>query len=300
MNNLCSPDLEEYQRRFVNNINYIIETNYFFKRPQIRILDSGCEKSGTQLCYLSNLTTGDVVGINNAHDFPYDYSTKHTRENVKILNMNGMDLKFSDQTFDMVVSANVIEHVRSPEKYIQECCRVLKNYGIAYFESFPIWTSARGHHIHNDMVAKYCPHEKNYRNDGSVIPDWSHLALSPIQMRELLSGKLEEKTISFIIHYIYDDEDINRYGWYCILKEFNQTFKKVSVETISQIGTQPKYRPQDCKDRYDVAGFRIVCRKKKINIKYSICFLFYLIRRKLRLIKKYKLEQIFLFDKQKR
>ena len=259
------PDLEDYQWQLVNNIKHIIQSNYFRKRPHIRILDSGCDTTGRQLWYLSNLTTGGIYGINNARDFPNDSSEKYTRKNVTILNMNGMDLKFPDQSFDMVISANVMEHVGDPEKYIRECCRTLKNNGIAYFEACPIWTSARGHHIHDDMVAKNCPDENNYRNDGSVIPDWSHLILSKTEMRSLLETKLKPGTCEYILNYLYRSNNLNRKGWREIKSELEGVFTEVKTSTylVREPDNNPKFK--DGLEDHDVFGFSAVCRRKQQN-----------------------------------
>jgi SAM-dependent methyltransferase len=46
----------------------------------------------------------------------------------------GEALPFSDQTFDIIYSSYVLEHVRDPEKVVTEAVRVLKPGGVAVFE----------------------------------------------------------------------------------------------------------------------------------------------------------------------
>lgn len=49
---------------------------------------------------------------------------------------NALDLTFADNSFDLLVSAEVIEHVGQPARMVQEIARVLKPGGIAFI-TFP-------------------------------------------------------------------------------------------------------------------------------------------------------------------
>jgi len=292
--NKCDPLVREYQKLFVDHIRNVIERNYFFTKPNICVLDAGCDPTGIQLCHISNLVKGEVIGTNIGDNFPAKEALKRIRTypKVSMQKMDATELQFDDETFDMVVSANVMEHVNNPILYLKECSRVLKTGGVAYFETYPVWSSARGHHVMEEMVDKVCPSKCEYRNDGSFIPDWSHLFLNPTQMMELLQDKLDEEAIHFIINYIYESDDINRQGWNSILKAFKQTFEQISVETIAQVNSHPKYKPQGFDNDYDVAGFRAVCWKKRARLRFVLCSLFYHIRRRMRLIWKYKIQRL--------
>ena len=48
------------------------------------------------------------------------------------------DIPFPDESFDSVISTQVLEHVKFPEKCVQEACRVLKKGGIALV-TVPQW-----------------------------------------------------------------------------------------------------------------------------------------------------------------
>lgn len=61
--------------------------------------------------------------------FKLDYGELH------FLNARGEKLPFKDQFFDIVVLANVLDHVESPEKVLSEIKRVLKDNGIFHFEN---------------------------------------------------------------------------------------------------------------------------------------------------------------------
>lgn len=260
-----ASELAPWQRAFVEQIRRIVEQNWRSRRPHIRILDNGCDTSGKQLCHLAGLTAGEVVGINNAPGFPSAAVQQNVPENVSLISMNGMELKFPDQSFDFVISANVMEHVSSPEKYIRECRRVLNNDGLAYFETYPLWTGARGHHIHTDMVAEHCPAENNYRNDGSVIPDWSHLRKNETEMRAILNDHVRPETSEYILHYLYRQDDLNRTGWNSIKSSLQNNFAEVELKTWGAERSNQTLKPQDQAEDYGVAGFSAIARKTKQN-----------------------------------
>jgi SAM-dependent methyltransferase/uncharacterized protein YbaR (Trm112 family) len=48
---------------------------------------------------------------------------------------NGEDLPFLDETFDLIISQAVLEHVKRPDNIVQEIHRVLKKGGYVYMES---------------------------------------------------------------------------------------------------------------------------------------------------------------------
>ncbi len=50
--------MENYQRWFVESVGAAIATNWYLRRPAIRVLDMGCDPSGLQLRAISRLTAG--------------------------------------------------------------------------------------------------------------------------------------------------------------------------------------------------------------------------------------------------
>ena len=186
--------LEEYQTRFVQNVARVLGANFLRRRPTVRVLDMGCDCSGRQLAVISQLVRGEVVGINIPEGFPLPEAVVTAGERVRLLRMDGMQLEFPDASFDVVISANVIEHVPNVARFVAEAARVLKPDGICYMETAPIWSSARGHHLMESMVAENIPEETRYRDDGSIIPDWGHLCLSREQMADAIGNKVLDKT----------------------------------------------------------------------------------------------------------
>lgn len=260
-----TPQLDNYQERFVNSVAKLLQSNYFSSHPKVRILDSGCDTSGRQLWHLKQLTRGEVVGVNPEPGFPSSAAINTAGERTQLVSMDGMQLDFPDESFDLVVSANVIEHVANTGAYIAECARVLKPSGVAYIETAPLWTSARGHHIMESMVNVDCPTEKNYRDDGTIIPDWGHLGLDEQGMCLLLDGTLQAATREYILRIIYRSDVLNKTPWRTIRKQLDQAFPFTKITTWPIGDANLKAVPQDGMDDYLAYGFSCVGRKRKLN-----------------------------------
>lgn len=261
----AKPQVDEYQQRFVNNVLRVIETNWWRRRPAIRVLDLGCDTSGRQMAHLATLTRGEVVGINIPEDFPTEAAERIAGPRTKMIRMDGMNLDFPDNSFDLVISANVMEHVGDPLQYISEAARVTKPSGIAYFETAPVWSSARGHHVMESMVAENCPQEMAFRDDGSIIPEWSHLTFDEAQMRAELQGKVQAKTVEYILWYLYRSGDLNKTSWSTVKSGLESSFGSSKISTWPIDGIDTSQIPSDAKEDYEVYGFSAVGRRKPIN-----------------------------------
>lgn len=134
--------LEDYQERFVSAVRRVVGANWLRRRPAIRVLDMGCDCSGRQLRELSRCVRGQLFGINVPACFPSAEAIVAAGPSVQLVRMDGMQLDFPDASFDLVVSANVIEHVPDPVRFINEAARVLRPDGVCYMETAPVWTSA--------------------------------------------------------------------------------------------------------------------------------------------------------------
>jgi len=254
--------LADYQERFVENLRGFIAVNWLRRRPKIRILDSGCDTSGHQLRRIAALTRGEVVGINPAPGFPSAESIAAAGDRVTLVGMDGMNLRFPDEFFDLVVSANVMEHVPDPAAYLRECARVLKPHGRAWIETSPVWTGPRGHHIHEDMVASNCPNETTYRNNGTVIPDWAHLTHTPSEMEIILRQKLQQDTVAYIMHYLHGTRDLNKTGWRAMRAAFENAFPWQKIAAWDLPEADPGLMPKDGADDYKIIGFAAQLRKR--------------------------------------
>ncbi len=84
----------------------------------------------SQFC--GQLTACDI----NEQDVAYARQLNAGIPNLTYRVENALDLSFGDNTFDLIVSVDVIEHVGHPERMIEEVQRVLKPDGVALI-TFP-------------------------------------------------------------------------------------------------------------------------------------------------------------------
>ena len=119
---------EDRKELLFKRISFLI--NHFIKNKLILILDDGCGKGeiSRQLSYF-----GFTVGI--------DPATRRIPEwkndpNTSFLSASGESLPLKDQSIDVVVSQQVVEHVENVDAYLKEAYRVLKKRGILII-SFP-------------------------------------------------------------------------------------------------------------------------------------------------------------------
>jgi ubiquinone/menaquinone biosynthesis C-methylase UbiE len=92
------------------------------------VLDVGCgEGFGTY--YLSEKAK-KIIGIDNSPESIELAKKNYNRENIEFIQMDAEKLEFPDETFEIVVSMAVIEHVKDYESYLREMKRVLKKGGI--------------------------------------------------------------------------------------------------------------------------------------------------------------------------
>jgi SAM-dependent methyltransferase len=105
-----------------------------------RILEVGCGY-GTNLVVWTRHFGLDVTGVEpESEGF-----TETVKVSKQLCELNGVDperiitspgeeLPFADESFDIVYSANVLEHTKDPAKVLRECARVVRPNGIIHFE----------------------------------------------------------------------------------------------------------------------------------------------------------------------
>lgn len=238
----------------------------------IDILDNGCDPTGRQLALLAEETTGRVVGTNIYPGFPQQ-TIKRRRPNNEFYSMDGQQLSFAPETFDVVISLNVLEHVPDPSRYLQECWRVMRPGGYGFFSWYPLWSGATGHHVHPDMVNNHAQRlgvtAPLYRLDGTSIPFWGHLLFSPQEMLDFLSDRLHypPSLAQWMRDYIYYGQDLNRWLWRDVWRSFQPLdWNITTVEhrgenspdaaTLKQL--QHKY---GVVDSFQICGAKIIVQK---------------------------------------
>ena len=162
-------ELESLQNKYRHTIN---TTKYnresFYKRGRIRateiinlfkkdekriksILELGCLDG--MVCFalqcLGKMTTG--IDNNKKH-----FDTRALEKGVNLLKMNAEDLKFADESFDLIFSYNSFEHFFDPDKVLKEAIRTVKKNGYIYLSFDPLYMSPWGLHVFKQIFIPYC------------------------------------------------------------------------------------------------------------------------------------------------
>lgn len=215
--------------------------------PQSVVLEYGCDITGaTSLLFVENCNGAQYLGLNCKHNSGFPETTiavHHERIHFLELKPCMTTLPFMDGSIHAVFSDNVLEHVAREALviYISETHRVLRQNGVAFLQAQPTWGSARGHHIHEDMVQWWarqcnCSNGHEYRNDGSFIQDFSHLHFSEEQFTaSILKTSLSrcKCLVSRIVEFVYHENDISRVvveDITTIVRSFQWSFVNVKSE----------------------------------------------------------------------
>lgn len=116
-----------------DNLESFIIRNEIFKAvknaiPQFhgKVLDSGCGSMPYREMILENEKVESYLGL--------DIDTGLSYEGVKPDALwDGMKMPFENESFDVVISTEVLEHVPNPDAYLAEVRRVLKPGGVFFF-----------------------------------------------------------------------------------------------------------------------------------------------------------------------
>jgi len=111
--------------------------NHFDRNPEkhlpldgLRVLDIGC--GGGLLSEPLALLGADVVGINSTAKLVHvaGVHSAATYVNVDYRHALAEDLAGAGEQFDVIVNAEVIEHVANVDGFVESCCRLMKPGGI--------------------------------------------------------------------------------------------------------------------------------------------------------------------------
>ncbi|HUD13250.1 MAG TPA: class I SAM-dependent methyltransferase [Terracidiphilus sp.] len=137
------------------------------------------------------------VGLGVAKDV--ELRTNSSR--AHLVNLNAEHVPTASESFDLIISLSTFEHFFHPDVVLKEMHRVLRPGGAALVSFQPIWTSARGHHLHH--LPDVCP----------LVPPWAHLYWTPERMRASLSPSWPagaSMTVDQVVNWIYHSDEINR------------------------------------------------------------------------------------------
>jgi SAM-dependent methyltransferase len=111
-----------------------------------RVLDAGCGSGGIALSFAEECEL--AVGLDIKNKFGKAgkrLSLERGIENAAFVQGDGTGLPFESESFDLVLSHSVIEHVDSAVRYLGECHRVLRPGGIFFLQTPPYLSFAGSH-----------------------------------------------------------------------------------------------------------------------------------------------------------
>ncbi len=112
------------------------------RTPIKKILDVGCGEGHTTVILLKNLKPKKIIGIDIDPKI-IDYANKLYRNyGIKFYVGNVYNLNFANDSFDVVVATEILEHLESPDKAIREMKRVAKKYCLITVPKEPWWRIA--------------------------------------------------------------------------------------------------------------------------------------------------------------
>jgi len=221
------------------------------------VLEVGCgEGYGTNLL---SQHSGKIIGLDVDKDTIAHSSGKYGAENCLFRTYDGVKIPYEDNTFDTVVSFQVIEHIQDDINYVSEIYRVLKRNGI-----FILTTPNRTNRLKPGQkpwnrfhIREYYPEEleKILNNKFYDVKMWgirgneevqriemerlkqhiSIISLDPLNIRKLIPKPLKKflKKINHKEHSAKDDENfLNKYdlkNYYLIKSDVRESLDLLGI-----------------------------------------------------------------------
>ncbi len=111
-----------------------------------RILDAGCGGGGMPVSFAEEATSLTAIDLTpRFRNAGTRLAVERGVRNASFAVADGMFLPFRHESFDLVLSHAVIEHVADAARYLRECRRVLKPAGRMYLSTAPYLSFAGAH-----------------------------------------------------------------------------------------------------------------------------------------------------------
>lgn len=124
----------EYSRNYWESYKVFLKENFDLYGK--KILEIGCN-DGFLLSLLRDLGA-DVVGVDASKTMIDICNQKDIRSHQLIFGSEALPISFANETFDIIIANNVVNHSNSPLSFFKEVSNLLKDQGIFIFEQ-PYW-----------------------------------------------------------------------------------------------------------------------------------------------------------------
>jgi 2-polyprenyl-3-methyl-5-hydroxy-6-metoxy-1,4-benzoquinol methylase len=102
-------------------------------------LDVGCGEGVLTERFASRIGTGHVVGVDLDDPKLREEWARRARANLEFRTLDGGDLPFADDEFDIACAIEVLEHVPDPERTLAEMVRVARTHVLVSVPREPLW-----------------------------------------------------------------------------------------------------------------------------------------------------------------
>lgn len=117
--------VEEYILHLMHQSDYVRAQKLVIGKI---VLDLGCNSGyGTNLL---SQTCGRVTGVDVSPEAISTAKSKYQSNNMSFQLIDGITLPFESDSFDVITSFQVLEHIENYDNYFSEICRVLKPDGV--------------------------------------------------------------------------------------------------------------------------------------------------------------------------
>jgi len=198
-----------------NNVVSLVEKNTSLKGKTV--LDVGCGDG--VLSYLLSKKGLTVSGVDYTSD-AVEFAKEKTQGNIEFKVGNVYEIPWADNSFDVVVSSDVIEHLDDVDKYIGEIKRVLKKDGICVL-STPVRITEEPldkEHVVEWFESEYVDVIEKY------FPDSEFYTSHPVCLKELMSRTYFNKPWGKIIFNLLSISGYNAF------ESFESNFKYMSLQ----------------------------------------------------------------------
>jgi SAM-dependent methyltransferase len=173
------------------------------------VLELGSDLEMKVLEQVMALGVRSAVGVNSSEAFWREQAATELggAHGARLLKGDACDLAFDDGSFDAVFSVAAFEHIRDVPAALREIHRVLRPGGKCFTSFGPLWSGCRGHHVNAKADGAEIRHADPLKNS---LPDFSHLLLSPEEMRAAVAARFTPAMGDAVVESVYRSPEINR------------------------------------------------------------------------------------------
>lgn len=208
--------------------------------PGARILEIGSDPELTVLKRLLAEGASEAVGVNNSPEIWKEHpGGRIERGRARLIEADAEAMPFESGSFQYIFSVATFEHILDLPLALAEMHRVLAPGGLVYTNFGPIWSGGKGHHLRVEVDGLELRH---FMPEKNPLPDFIHLLMLPEQLREALTGRLEDKLVEPVVHWVYRDQGINRLFYHDYLRIFSESSFTVRRQRAEKDRLDPQLR----------------------------------------------------------